>query len=195
MLLADRLPRHAVLAGLRDGAAIGGTVPAKLPEFEAFVRSVTPGLLRHARSLCGDAYLAEDLVQEALLRMFLNWARIDMDRRPSAYAYRTVHNLHVSRLERRSSGEVPVDSFKDCGGLVDPVEQVHLRIEVSRILSVLPRRERAVLTARYLRDMSVAETATALGATEPWVRTTSHRALIRLRAIEAAPPAGNREEK
>lgn len=42
-----------------------------------------------------------------------------------------------------------------------------------------------MLVARYLNDMSVADTAEALGASEAWVRTTSHRALTRLRAVES----------
>lgn len=124
--------------------------------------------------------------------MFRNWDQIDLDRHPVAYAYRTVHNLYLSHLERRSSAELPVDSFEDRGGLDESVDQVHLRIEASRVLALLPPRERAVLVARYLNDLSVAETAAALGASEAWVRTTSHRALNRLRAVEAAQPAGAR---
>ncbi|MFZ1410097.1 MAG: SigE family RNA polymerase sigma factor [Micropruina sp.] len=161
----------------------------RLAEFEPFVKSATPGLMRHAYSLCRDAQLSQDLVQEAFLRVFRNWDRIDMDRNPVAYAYRTVHNLYLSRLERRSSAELPVDSFEDRGGVEEPADQVHLKIEVSRVLSMLPPRERAVLISRYLHDLSVADTAAELGASEAWVRTTSHRALNRLRAVETAQPA------
>ncbi len=161
----------------------------RLAEFEPFVKSVTPALVRHAYSLCRDVQLAQDLVQEALLRVFRYWDRIDMDRNPAAYAHRTVHNLYSSHLERRSSAELPVESFEDQAGLDESVERVHLRLEMSRVLSMLPPRERAVLVARYLDDLSVADTAAALGASEAWVRTTSHRALNRLRAVETAQPA------
>ena len=41
-----------------------------------------------------------------------------------------------------------------------------------------------MLVARYLNDLSVADTATLLGASEAWVRTTSYRALVRLKAVQ-----------
>lgn len=181
---------RAVLSQQWVDGAIGGVVSGRLAEFEPFVKSVTPALVRHAYSLCRDVQLAQDLVQEALLRMFRYWDRIDVDRNPAAYAHRTVHNLYLTHLERRSSAELPVESFEDRGRLDESAERVHLRIEVSRVLSMLPPRERSVLVARYLDDLSVADTAAALGASEAWVRTTSHRALNRLRAVEAARPAG-----
>ena len=169
----------------------------ELEDYEAFVRDATPRLLRYAYVLSGDAQLAQDLVQEALLAMYQHWARLDMARNPVAYAHQTVHNLHVNRVERRSSSEVPTDSPLEGGWAEAPEEQVQLKLEVARVLAILPPKERAVLVARYLNDMTVADTAAALGASEAWVRTTSYRALSRLRAVEAAPtraPRGRPEE-
>lgn len=154
-------------------------------DFEDFVRVVTPRLLRHAYTLCGDAHIAQDLVQEALLRMYERWAEVDPSRSPYAYAYRTVHNLNVNRLERRSSTEIPWGSLPDDGRAVEPTETVQLRLEVARVLALLPPKERHVLVARYLNDMSVADTAASMGVSEAWVRTTSYRALGRLKAIES----------
>ncbi len=157
-------------------------------DYEQFVRLVTPRLLRHAYALCGDSYIAQDLVQEALLRMYERWAEVDPERNPVAYAHRTVHNLFVDRAERRSTSETPRAHFSDSDWVTEPGEAVQLKIEVARVLSVLPSKERAVLVARYLNDLSVADTAVLLGASEAWVRTTSYRALVRLRAVATPSP-------
>ena len=155
-------------------------------EYEQFVRLVTPRLLRHAYALCGDAHIAQDLVQEALLRIYQRWAEVDPARNPTAYAHRTVHNLYVNRAVLKSSTETPRDVFLDSDWVTEPGEAVHLRIDVARVLAVLPAKERAVLVARYLNDLSVADTAVLLGASEAWVRTTSYRALVRLKAVQNA---------
>ena len=58
---------------------------------------------------------------------------------------------------------------------------------MARVLAILPPNERAVLVARYLNYLSVADTAILLGASEAWVRTTSYRALVRLKAVQNGP--------
>lgn len=112
----------------------------RMDEYEPFVKAVTPRLVRHAYGLCGDAQLAQDLVQEALLRVFRNWDRMDMDRNPAAYAFQTVHNLHVSRMERRATSEIPMDALQHAGWTTGPDEEVQLKMEVARVLSFLRRR-------------------------------------------------------
>lgn len=164
-------------------------MPREMLDFEDFVRVVTPRLLRHAYSLCGDSHIAQDLVQEALLRMYERWAEVDPGRSPYAYAYRTVHNLHVNRAVRRSTAEIPLATFPELDGVPEPAETVQLKLEVARVLALLPAKERAVLVARYLNDLSVADTAASMGVSEAWVRTTSFRALGRLKAIESGARA------
>jgi len=159
-------------------------VTLETADYEQFVRLVTPRLLRYAHSLCGDAHIAQDLVQEALLRIYQHWAEVDPSRNPVAYAHRTVHNLYVNRAVLRSTAETPRDTFLDSDWVTEPGEAVQLRIDVARVLAILPPKERAVLVARYLNDLSVADTATLLGVSEAWVRTTSYRALVRLKAVQ-----------
>lgn len=65
--------------------------------FAEFVRGRHGDLLRFAHVLCGDRYLAEDLVQDALERVGMAWARIERQDNPEAY---------VRRVSGRSDGRV-----------------------------------------------------------------------------------------
>ena len=142
-------------------------------EFEAFVAASSDRLLRTAYLLTGDAGHAEDVVQSALLRTARRWrwAR----RSPEAYARTVVANLAKDRwrnLGRRPAEaplvhDVPL-AAKD--GLLD-------RDALMRAARELPPGQRAVLVLRYFDDLSVEETAKALGRAERWCRGRRGRRL------------------
>ena len=69
--------------------------------FADFVRAQTPALLRSAYLLTGDQQLAEDLVQEALARTSLHWARIVSGGDPEPDVRTVMHRLRVSWWCRR----------------------------------------------------------------------------------------------
>lgn len=58
-------------------------------EFVAFVRDAQPRLCRVAYLVCGNWHLAEDTVQASLVKLYLNWDRVDREAGPWAYARRT----------------------------------------------------------------------------------------------------------
>ena len=73
--------------------------------FEELARARTPVLLRSAWLLCGDAHLAEDLVQETLAKVYVRWhaplrSRIDD---PVAYSQTVLTRTFLSNRRRRSS--------------------------------------------------------------------------------------------
>lgn len=68
--------------------------------FEDFVAARGLALTRFAYLLCGDAHLAEDLVQSALERTFQRWRRISIAARPEAYVRQVVVREYVSRQRR-----------------------------------------------------------------------------------------------
>jgi DNA-directed RNA polymerase specialized sigma24 family protein len=63
-------------------------------EFTAFMAAAAPSLARTAWYLCGDAHLAEELVQQALIRTYLSWSTA-RTRDPLACARRTLANLRI----------------------------------------------------------------------------------------------------
>jgi RNA polymerase sigma-70 factor (sigma-E family) len=147
--------------------------------FDDFVVGRGPALLRFACVLTQDSWLAEDLVQVALLKAHRRWNRVVRIEHPEAYVRRIVVNEFVSWRRRRSSGEFPL--------LVPEVEQADgadallERDLVWRILAQLPRRQRVVLVLRYYEALSDAEIATALGCAEGTVRSLASRAFEALR--------------
>ena len=69
--------------------------------FLAYVRGRTTALSRIAYLLTADAHLAEDLVQETLLRVAGRWPRIVAAGDPDAYVRRVLYHQHVSSWRRR----------------------------------------------------------------------------------------------
>src|SRR4051795_9146657 len=78
-----------------------------MTDFDEFVIGRTPALLRLAYLLTHDRLLAEDLVQEALVKACRRWHRVVGADNPDAYVHRIVLNEFASWRRRRSSGERP----------------------------------------------------------------------------------------
>ncbi|MGF1430928.1 SigE family RNA polymerase sigma factor [Kitasatospora sp. LaBMicrA B282] len=153
----------------------------EFPEFPDFVASRGRQLLRTAFLLTGgDAYLAEDLVQEALGRIFVKWRRISRLENPSGYAQTVVVNTFLSYRRRRSASERVTAEFPEVA-VDDPDPAV--RLTLLRALGQIPAQDRAVLVLRFWEDRSVEETATALRLSATAVRSRSTRALARMRAL------------
>ncbi len=150
-------------------------------EFSQWAREETPGLLRRARLLCLDEQHAEDLVQDTLVKLYLQWSRIHADGSPLGYAHRTMFHHFVSSRRRRSARERPMLAPHDGPASGTLSDTVPLRLDLQAALSTLDRVERAVVVARYVDDRSVAEVAHLLGRKESWVKTVTHRAVLKLR--------------
>lgn len=160
-------------------------------DFDDFVRVASPGLLRTAYLLSGDRGHAEDLLQTALLRTARRWPAAS--REPTAYARRVLVNLSKDRW--RSRGRRPVEH--GVVGLEPGYEaadaEIVLRHTLVPLVLSLPARQRAVLALRFFDDLSVEETADALGCSAGTVKSQTHDALNRLRALLADDPIALKE--
>lgn len=154
--------------------------------FDTWARTASPRLFHRARLLTNDWHLAQDLLQDTLTQLFVNWDRVDLDRRPEAYARTTMFHLFVSRRRRRSSHELASDDLPE---LIAVSADAATRIDLARTLSELKPAERAVIVARYVDDLPVAEVAALVGRSEAWVRQTSSRTLARMRTSPRLTPA------
>jgi RNA polymerase sigma-70 factor (sigma-E family) len=139
-----------------------------------------PSLLAFAELICGDASTAEDLVQIALARVYLRWERLSHpDQEPLAYVRRIVVNENVSLWRRgwkrreRSTAELP-----DTPTVVASSERAD---QTWAAVQALPRQQRAVVALRFYADLSVADTAVAMGCSTGTVKTHTSRALAALR--------------
>lgn len=149
-------------------------------DFESYVLDARTPLLRFAVVLTDDPELAQDVVQEVLLRAQQRWDTIRGLDHPHAYVRRMVVNEVISTHRRSSRVEARPDDELDVP-TADPTDAVDRRDALLRRLGRLPVNQRAAVVMRYLEDMADDEIAAVLGCTAGTVRVHVHRALARLR--------------
>ena len=158
-------------------------------DFDQFVRDASPRLLRMAYLLTGDRGHAEDVVQTALLQVARRWRRIRGE--PAPYARRAVVNL--AKNHWRGRFRRPHESTQAVEACYAPPEaDVLLQEVLLPAVMQLPVRQRAVLVLRYFQDLSVEQTADALGCSAGTVKSQTHHALGKLREALTGP-AGLKE--
>jgi RNA polymerase sigma-70 factor (sigma-E family) len=162
--------------------------------FEQFAATRLDAVLRFATVLTNDRGLAEDVVQEVLIRAHRRWAQIENLDHPEAYVRRMIVNEFYSW--RRKWARIVPRSSESMAELDQPVadhadtvaDRRTLLAEVAR----LPRKQREVMVLRYYEGMPDAEIATTLGCSQTTVRGYAFRALKALR-IELSPAAVAKE--
>src|SRR5262249_52104673 len=154
-------------------------------------------LRRTAFLFCGDWHLAEDLMQQALVKIYRSWPRVRQRESLTNYA-RTVllrtwldEKRRPFRRSELSGAELP--QVPDAAA--DPANgtgRAWARELVHRALLELPRGQRAVLVLRYFDDLSVAETAKVMRCAEGTVKSQAARGLDALRVVVARLGADER---
>jgi RNA polymerase sigma-70 factor (sigma-E family) len=153
--------------------------------FEEFTATRLVALLGYAAVLTGERGLAEDVVQEVLLRAHQRWHHIGGLDAPEYYVRRMITNEYLSWRRRWArivpSADLPETTAPDHAGAHAERDAL-----VGR-LATLPKRQRAVLVLRYYVGLSDNEIADAMGCSAGTVRGYASRALSTLR-IEISPP-------
>ncbi|MFD2467763.1 SigE family RNA polymerase sigma factor [Amycolatopsis silviterrae] len=151
-------------------------------EFVAYVAAASKSLRATAFVLCGDWHRADDLVQTTFLKLYRVWPRLVRRGELDAYVRRMVVRafLNENRRKWRSrehlSGELP-----DVRTAPEPDHAQRLAVRAA--LDGVPPKQRAVLVLRFWDDLSVEETAAALGCTAGTVKSQSARGLATLRKL------------
>ena len=152
-------------------------------EFAEFVGARQHALLRTAYLLTGDTATAEDVVQNALAKLYLAWDKVRDKGAVEAYARRTVVN-EVNSLWRRAwkRHEVSVPDYTVVPETAAPDVNGSTAAEVWQWVRSLPPRQRAVVVLRYYEQLSEAEIADVLGVSAGTVKSQASRALDALRS-------------
>ena len=148
-------------------------------EFAELVQASWASLYRTAYLILGDHGLAEDLVQTALARTYASWSKVRNVEAGPAFARTTLVNTARDWIRKRSwRRELPSERLTETAvATPDPT----LRPTVVAALDLLAPRQRAVVVLRYYEDLSVAQTARALGCSEGTVKSQTFDALATLR--------------
>lgn len=160
-------------------------------------------LVGYAYVLCGDLREAEDLVQEAVVRIFSRLrkppaipapatAGVDVQVVPAqdrpltyteAYVRRTVLNLYLDDYRRRRKWFELKPLVASADSERSPESGAAVRADVAHALTRLSRRQRVCITLRYFDDLTVPQIAEVLGTAPGTVKRHLHDALAQLRGV------------
>lgn len=150
-----------------------------------------PGLRRYARVLTGNAWAADDLVQDTLERACNKWCLWRAGSNLRAWLFTLMHNQfvnHVRRAVRQGTTGRMVDMDDVNDELIAADESVDLTLDLHRCLMRLPEDQRTVLLLVSLEDMSYEDVATITGAPVGTVMSRLSRARTRLRELMDGSP-------
>jgi len=151
--------------------------------FNQLVLDQLPQLQRFAIRLTGDPDLAEEIVQESLVRASRSWRTFRGQSKFTTWMMRIVINCFRDQIGTNvTAGPLP-DDLPDARSM-DPITvmgQQELDQEVARCVSELPARQREVLVLHVYEGLAAADVAEALGTSQQNVRTNLHYARRRLR--------------
>ena len=153
--------------------------------YKDFVTARRRALLRTAFLMTGDWYAAEDLVQEALTKLYVSWRRVHRDDDMMAYARRVLVNAHIDGTRRPWRREHVVDAVPELPGPGDPAESgdLYTRERLLAALAAVPPRQRATLVLRFWEDLAVEQVADLMNCSSGNVKSQTARGLDRLRAV------------
>ena len=161
--------------GLGEAHVVTDVPPPTAPaSFAECYTELRPEMVRLAAAITGSNELAQDLVQDAFVRLHGAWDRVH---EPRAYLRRAVVNACHShhrrkRVERRHQSLAAPESTAGLGA-----------DELADALDALPHRQRAALVLRFYCDLSDVDIASALRCRPGTVPSLIHRGLEQLRRV------------
>jgi RNA polymerase sigma-70 factor, ECF subfamily len=134
--------------------------------FQADLIALIPQLRRFARGLCGDAALADDLVQDCIERALAKSHLYDPARPLKAWLYAILRNGFISgiRHENRSTVVKSIDELSSGEGFSQPEQDFALdAAQVRDALNLLPAQQREVIVMVALEEMSYRDVSEITG--------------------------------
>ena len=156
--------------------------------FAEIVDLYTDKLYHMSYRMTGNRQEAEDVVQDAFLRVFSNLDRYDENQKFSTWIYRIATNLCIDRLRKRkrvysldaeSSEHEGLDGYSMLPGDHRTPESELMLSETQRIIheaiGTLPPKYKSVMVLRYLQELSLQEISQVLDIPVTTVKTRVHR--------------------
>lgn len=182
-----------------DGEAVAEVVRGNREMFEVIVRRYNPQLYRVGMAYLRNHAQAEDAMQNAYLKAFLNLRRFRGQALFGTWLTRIMINecLMFLRRQKRAAMEVlddeataRVESVAFASPAVDYVHAQEMKALLEQAILTLPRTHRAVYLLREVQHLTTAETARCLGLSRENVKVCLHRAREGLKAQLLKTAAG-----
>jgi RNA polymerase sigma-70 factor (ECF subfamily) len=193
--MTPRASTGGMSAGIPDAetALIERCQQGDAAAFDALVQQYSSWVYNLAYRLTGNPDDAEDVAQEAFVRVFKAIRRYRRSAAFSTWLYRVVTNVCLDELKRRGRRPVPMSQSGDADSdppeaadpMADPAEIAERRERqavIQRAIASLPRQQRAVLVLCDVQGMSYEEAAEVLGAKVGTVKSRLNRARLALKA-------------
>ncbi|MEV7614525.1 SigE family RNA polymerase sigma factor [Streptomyces sp. NPDC089799] len=171
---------------------MGGRKQVLDEEFQGFVTSRWPRLMRTAYLLTGEQHAAEDLLQSSMEKVYASWRKVSQADDPDAYVRRVLANTHARKFRRRLREDLappgvddPSVTLADRPEKGDRIAQAEDRAALMRGLAELPLRQRQAVVLRYWEDLSETQAAAAMGCSVGAVKSNAAKGIAKLRAIPA----------
>ncbi|GEM_PF-1089516 len=175
-------------------APIDDTTRAAPPAFAADLAALTPELHRYALHLARDRGVAEELVQETILRALSRFDRFRPDSDLRAWAFAILRNTHLSALRRRRRAPCDLEGVAEAMLACAPEHEARLELrDLAAAIARLPAAQRRALLLVALHGLSCEAAAALCGCSAGTVKSRANRARRRLTAsLEGAEAARGR---
>jgi RNA polymerase sigma-70 factor (ECF subfamily) len=165
-----------------EGELVGPTPVATTASFDEFFLETHERLYRALYFVTGSRHDAEELMQEAFLRLWERWDERDRLRDPTGYLFRVALNGFRMRTRRvRTAARRALGEDRE----VDPFGEVDLRVDVRAMLLRLTARQRSALVLLDLLGYGSQEAGRILGVRASTVRALAAQGRAALREERA----------
>lgn len=152
-----------------------------MEELAAMCQQEHPRLVGMLGLYCGDRDVAEDLAQEALIRLCRDWRKVRRHEAPERWLHRVAINLAHSHYRRKG---IEGRALSKLGSRPSTSETGNKDVDTLDLLKGLPHRQKAALILHYYLDLTVREIAHVMEIPEGTVKTLIHRGT---RTLDADP--------
>ncbi|MBM2618769.1 SigE family RNA polymerase sigma factor [Actinoplanes sp. LDG1-06] len=155
-------------------------------DYVDYVRGRLSRLHRLAYMLCSDGHQADDIVQATLTALYVNWRKAAAADNLDGYVHRIMVRRYLDERRRRWSRVLLGNHVPDTAEAVPAADDgFGERDALAAALRGLPKGQRAVVVLRYFGDLTVEQTAEALGCSTGNVKSQCARGLATLRGAMA----------
>jgi len=161
-----------------DQEDVDRVLAGDISAFERIVQRWQRPLVNLAYRFCRDRSRAEDMAQDAFLRVFRGLKSWRRDAAFSTWLFAIATNVYRSELRRIPEGTLPLDSMEGLAALnaklIESTDEDRDRA-VRHSVSALPRKYKEVLVLFYFHDMDISATSRSLGLPEGTVKARLSR--------------------